>query len=92
MQRLREYLLLINSCAKYPIKWQRSSVNVTQESIEEVLDWIYELPCAPTHDEVCTIEALVEATEDEVPNTYMLFSVTSSFCPHRFRNILLITY
>ena len=58
------------SCAKYPIKWQRSSVNVTQESIEEVLDWIYELPCAPAHDELCTIEALVEATEDEVQYTH----------------------
>ena len=30
------------------------------------MDWIYELPCDRVHDELCTVEALVEATEDEV--------------------------
>ena len=59
-------LLCVHSCAQYPVKWQRSSVNVSQESIEDVLDWIYELPCDRAHDEICTVEALVEATEDEV--------------------------
>ncbi|XP_028400268.1 von Willebrand factor A domain-containing protein 3B-like [Dendronephthya gigantea] len=58
-------------CSKYPIKWQRRSVDVSQESIEEVLDWIYELPFDRAHDEICTIEALVEATEDEVESIYL---------------------
>lgn len=77
-------LFCINSCAQYPIKWQRSSVNVSQESIEEVLDWIYELPCDRAYDEICTIEALVEATEDVVQyNTVMLCGfkrLLSDFC------------
>lgn len=48
------------------MKWQRRSVDVSKESIEEILDWIYELPFDQPHDEICTAEALVEATEDEV--------------------------
>ncbi|XP_046854173.1 von Willebrand factor A domain-containing protein 3B-like isoform X2 [Xenia sp. Carnegie-2017] len=54
------------SCAQFPIKWQRASVEVSLESIEKILDWIYDIPCNQSHDEQCVIDALVEASEDEV--------------------------
>ena len=58
-------ILLCGRCAQEPTKWQRNSVNVSKDSVEGVLDWIYDFESQPAYGALCTTEALLEAAGDD---------------------------
>ena len=51
--------------------WQEHAVNVTLDSMEGALDWIWDLKTTVPRSETCTVEGILKALADQhVSNLY----------------------
>lgn len=56
-----------------PVKWHQKVIHVTQHSIQQAVEWIWNLQHSPVVNAESAAEALSEALDDQVVNVLMYY-------------------